>query len=63
MSDTNIGMLAGLNAYNRDGSEDQQQHQQPEGAPARRGGACTGGMGGWIGPSYSWGVNLRAYLK
>ena len=53
MSDTNIGMLAGLNAYNRDGSEDQQQHQQPEGAPAGRGGACTGGMGGWIGPSYS----------
>ncbi|KAG2607490.1 hypothetical protein PVAP13_4NG249522 [Panicum virgatum] len=34
MSDTNIGMLAGLNAYNRDGSEDQQQHQHPEGAPA-----------------------------
>lgn len=27
MSDTNIGMLAGLNAYNRGGSED----QQPEG--------------------------------
>ena len=66
MSETNIGMLAGLNAYNRDGSEDQQQHQQPEGAPAAgalgagpasapagRGGACTGGMGGWIGPSYS----------
>ncbi|KAF8726301.1 hypothetical protein HU200_019761 [Digitaria exilis] len=32
MSDTNIGMLAALNAYNRGGSEDQQQQQQqPEG--------------------------------
>ena len=34
MSDTNIGMLAGLNAYNRGGSED----QQPEGDQQHGGG-------------------------
>ena len=36
MSDTNLGMLAALNAYNRGGSEE--QHQQPEGEQQHGGG-------------------------
>jgi len=44
MSDTNLGMLAALNAYNRGGSEE--QHQQPEGEQHQHGGDGGGGNDG-----------------